>query len=139
MYGAGLLAVIGLFACYMLTRPGRYDPFGEFTEQTIVGSRSVPQGGVLQVRATKCYRPNGGHLIPVKGASYWVSIDPPHLTGGTAREARCYTTVFENRVPDDLPAGRWRLEGQETSVRGSEVASVAWRTEVFTVTAKETP
>jgi len=60
----------------------------------------------------------------------------PYLVGGTAREAKCYTVIFRNQIPADLPPGRWRLEGQETSVRGSEVASVAWRTEVFTVLPK---
>ena len=144
-YAISLVLLVGMAAIlYRLSQS--YEPFGEFpVPQKIVGAKEVRPGGVLKVRATKCYR--GDKLIPIIGVSVFVRSGPSRLTvpytfGAAARDPQggdngCYTSTYHNRIPADLPAGRWRIEGSDTARQGSDSKEQGWYTETFTVLPKE--
>ena len=139
-----IVSITVTVAVWVLTKPHPYAPFGKFpSPQFVVDKRPFYRpGGILKVKAVKCY--NGVGLIPFAGVSYWVEISPtrrvvPNKQTGGVRDPRqgdrdgCFTSFYNNHIPDSLTDGVWRLEGQERSTRGSEVAAVGWYTDEFVI------
>jgi len=132
--GLFILSAAILYALVSHDEP--YKPLRNISPQTVL-TPVVVQGGTLIVEAYKCN--DSDEPVSVSGISSWRNLDTReiiirNINNGAVRDPGCPLLHFENRVPIDLPPGRYHLEGVETVLEGERVQREAWRTEEFVVT-----
>jgi len=121
----GFLAVCAIsisltVTAYFVTRHNEFSPLHNEVPQ-IVLTKSVPVGGVVKVQAVKCN--DSSHAFSTDGETNVRNVqngDLYQLRKGTGvRDPGCFTRIFENKLTDDIPPGRYRMEGFDLAVSDS--------------------
>lgn len=138
--GVVLTLAVGPSLVVWLTQP--YAPLGNYPVPQAVLSRvpgvegpAVLHGQPVRVRGLKCN--DSAEPVAVTGATYAVREDPRQtvllMQGAGVREPGCHAFSYANLLPPEVGPGRWRLEGFEEVVQGSDRQRKAWYSEWFEV------
>lgn len=111
-----LFVAIGLWAWLSLGEDS--NPLDYPVPQQVVNDGPFSPGGVVEIFGIKCNVSD--QPVHITGSSFWKKQGDgspqnviSHFSGSRVLEPKCIEQVFENVLPENMPSGFWRLEGED--------------------------